>query len=262
MSDDSQLTQAISEQYGAALKMLEETVTKCDEGLWQTTDKDTDTVISQVIYHTLFFVDFYLSKNKTERETFKGKYGDDGESFHEPNKFYTKEQLTTYLQEIKEKADKRFNDLTIQELNGESVFEWHGSSVLSSLLYNLRHIMLHVGALHVRLNAVGEIPLRWVSKTPEEEGTEMHEYGLWHLQHGNLTEAEKIYVELSTNSKNPLFYYNLACCYSLEQKQEKAIETLKTCLQLDQQGRFKDLAKTDKDFTNVREVQMFMELIK
>ena len=141
MTSDNQILQALSEQYGAALKMLENTIQECHEGLWK--DSKTETVISQVVYHTLFYVDFYLSKNKAERESFKGKYGDDGQSFHEPDKFYTKEQLINYLQEIKEKANKRFNDLNIQELKEEPVFEWHGSSVLSSLLYNLRHIMLH-----------------------------------------------------------------------------------------------------------------------
>lgn len=259
MSPDNQIMIAISEQYGAALKMLEDTIVECDEGLWQ--DSNRDTVISQVIYHTLFFVDFYLSKNEDEREIFKGKYGDDGQSFHEPNKIFTKDQLTTYLQEIKEKADKRFNDLTIQMLNDESVFEWHGSSVLSSLLYNLRHIMLHVGALHVRLNAVGQQALRWVNKFPEDEGERLNSLGFNYIQSGNLTEAEKIYVKLSTDSENPLFYYNLACCYSLQGKLEQSIETLTTCLKFDRKGRFKKLAKTDNDFSNLRETPEFERLI-
>lgn len=260
MTADTQLMEAISEQYGAALHMLENTITKCDQGLWENTT--TETVISQVIYHTLFYVDFYLSKNKAEREAFKGKYGDDGESFHEPDKLFTKEQLTAYVQEIKQKANKRFNELTIQELNGEPVFEWHGSSELSSLLYNLRHIMLHVGALHVRINSIGNnMPLRWISKIPEEEGAEMGDLAFWHLQQGNLPEAEKIYYELSTRTKNPTIYYNLACCYSRQEKVEQSLKTLKTCLELDQNGRFKELAKTDKDFTNVRGLEAFKQLL-
>ncbi|MFW9929042.1 MAG: tetratricopeptide repeat protein, partial [Candidatus Thorarchaeota archaeon] len=125
----------------------------------------------------------------------------------------------------------------------------------------LRHIMLHVGALHVRLNAVGKMPLRWVSKIPEEEGTELHEMGLYYLQNGNLSEAEKIYVELCTDSENPLFYYNLACCYSLQKNMEQSIKTLKKCLNFDQNGRFKNLAKTDKDFINMREIPEFNQLI-
>lgn len=260
MKADTQIMQAVSEQYAAALKMLEDTVTKCDAALWQ--DSTTETVISQVIYHTMFFVDFYLSKNKAERESFKGKYGDDGGSFHEPDRLFTKEQLTTYVQEIKEKANELFSELTIDDLNKQPVFEWHGSSELSSLLYNLRHIMLHVGALHVRINAVGNnMPLRWVSKIPEEENAEMNETGVWHLQQGNLTEAEKIFVTLTAGSKNATFYYNLACCYALQKKLDQSLETLQTCFHYDQSGRFKQYAKTDKDFTNIRELDAFKQLL-
>jgi tetratricopeptide (TPR) repeat protein len=258
MSSENQLTKAIAEQYGAALKMLENTIKECDEGLWQ--DSKTDTVISQVVYHTLYYVDYYLSKNKAEKESFKGKYGRDGGSFHEPDKIFTKGQLTNYLQEIMEKADKRFNNITIQELVNKPVFEGQGSSLLSSLLYDLRHIMLHVGALHVRVNAQEKKPLRWISTYPEEEGEEKNDLAFWNLQNGNLPEAEKLYKELCTNSENSLFYYNLACCYARQGKVEQTIETLKTCLKYDN-GRFKELAKNDVDFANVRDKTEFSQLL-
>ena len=166
MNADQQLIQGIIEQYGAAFTMVENIIHNCDENLWQ--DYKRETIISQVVYHTIFFIDFYLAKDSAERESFKGKLGDDlmGERTDgmEWNRIFTKEELLAYMKDLRDKADKRFNNLTITELNSESVFEWHGSSVLSSLLYSLRHIMLHVGALHVRLNAVGKEPLKWVSK--------------------------------------------------------------------------------------------------
>lgn len=166
MSANTIISKALGEQYGAALTMLENTVINCDEDLWQ--DYKRETVISQVIYHTLFFVDYYLSKNKSERGNFKAKLGDDlmGERTDgmEWNKIFSRVELLDYLQVVRIKADKYFKNLTIETLNSEPVFEWHGNSVLSSLLYDLRHIMLHVGALHVRLNAVGKKPLKWVSK--------------------------------------------------------------------------------------------------
>jgi hypothetical protein len=82
------------------------------------------------------------------------------------NKIFSKEDLITYLDEIRFKTNKRFQSMTLEELQRDSLFDWHGSSILSSLLYNLRHIMLHVGALHVRLNAVSKDPMKWVSKAP------------------------------------------------------------------------------------------------
>ncbi|MHA1990014.1 MAG: DinB family protein [Candidatus Hodarchaeales archaeon] len=167
-STNNQLSEGISEQYGAAFQMLENIIKNCEENLWN--DADREPIISQIVYHTFFFIDYYLSKTKEERENFKAKLGDDkmGERTDgmEWNKVYTKEELLDYLIDIRQKANKRFANLTLEELNKESIFEWHGSSVLSSLMYNLRHIMLHVGALHVRLNAVAKEPQKWVSKAP------------------------------------------------------------------------------------------------
>lgn len=160
------ISTSIAEQYGASIKMLENIVQNCEVELWEDTNREP--IISQIIYHSLFFLDYYLSKNKTEREAFKGRLGDDkmGERTDGMlwDKIYTRAELQEYISFIREKAKKRFDELSLEELNSQSVFEWHGSSILSSLLYNLRHVMLHVGALHVRLNAVAREPQKWVSK--------------------------------------------------------------------------------------------------
>jgi tetratricopeptide (TPR) repeat protein len=169
-----------------------------------------------------------------------------------------------YLEEIKVKSNKRFKDISIEELNDKPIFDWHGTSVLGSLLYNLRHVMLHVGALHVRVNAAGKEPLPWVSKIYGDERDlidEQNRKGVTLLQSGKLDEAEKIYLELIKDSENPLFYYNLACCYSRQKKPEKALDTLKTCLKYDTENRFKDLSKKDADFANIRELPGFKELM-
>lgn len=162
------ISDALSEQYGAALQMLENIINNCGEELWS--DSNREIIVSQVVYHVLFFVDYYLSKNKEERENFKAKLGDDkmGERTDGMvwNKIYTKEEILEYQSDLKNKAKNRFTDLKLEELTKDSVFEWHGSSVLSSFMYNLRHIMLHVGALHVRLNATGIEPQKWVSNAP------------------------------------------------------------------------------------------------
>ena len=160
---------ALAEQYGAAFKMLENIITDCPDELWNDTTKDM--LVSQVVYHVIFFIDFYLSKDKNERgqfETSKGKLGDDlmGETINGKkwDKIYTKQELVEYLDDTRQKAQKRFTTLTLEELGQAPVFEWHGSSVLSSLLYDLRHVMLHIGALHVRVNAVRQEPMKWVSQ--------------------------------------------------------------------------------------------------
>ena len=263
MSTNTPLIQGISEQFGAALKMVEDIIVECNDELWN--DFNQQVVVSQVVYHTLSSMYFFLSKDKNERDAFHGKYGDEDGDLHLPDRKLTKKQLTDYLEEVKAKANSRFKELTIEELNQPPLFDWHGTSVLGSFFYNLRHAMLHIGALHVRVNAVNKSPLRWVSKIYGDERDkreEMNSRGVAYLQQGNLDEAEKIYLELiETYKDDPLFYYNLACCYSLQKNSNKSIDTLKTCLELDKDKRFKETAKKDSDFDNVRELTEFKNLL-
>lgn len=262
MTNKSPLIQGLSEQYAAGLKMVQDIIEKCDNNLWN--DYTREVVINQVVYHIIDSTDFYLSNNKKEVDSYKPKLGVDDGTFHDPNLKFTKQQLLDYLEVIKEKANKKFNNLTLEDLDGKPLFDWHGTSVLGSLLYNLRHIMLHVGALHVRLNEVSKEPLNWVSKIYGDERDvreELNNRGVAFLQQGKLDEAEKIYLELIENSKDSLYYYNLACCYSLKNDSEKAIDMLTTCLKYDQNKRFKDLAGKDKDFKNIKELPVFKELL-
>ena len=150
---------SISEQYGAGLKMLEETITQCPDDLWQ--DTESDKIISHIIFHVLYWVDNYLNKNRVEASNFKPYL----EIKHqkEPKFIYEREELLEYLNFVRKKADTWFKNMTLDELTTDSVFDFHGSTLLSSLIYDLRHIMLHVGALHVRLNKVGQEPLDWES---------------------------------------------------------------------------------------------------
>jgi hypothetical protein len=156
---------AINEQYGAAIRMLEKNLKKCPEELWD--DKTSGPSFWHVAYHAMWFLDWYLSDSRETRESFKSKFGKEDSHYESlektPEITLTSEQLLEYLSDIKEKAKNRFMNLTSDELMQPSVFEWHGSSVLSSILYNLRHIMLHIGALNLRLHRKGVKLENWVS---------------------------------------------------------------------------------------------------
>ena len=116
MDADQQLIQGIIEQYGAAFTMVENIIHNCDEDLWQ--DYKRETIISQVVYHTLFFIDFYLAKDSSERDSFIGKLGDDlmGQRTDgmELNIIFKKEELLAYMKDLRDKAYKRLNN-----------FYWH-----------------------------------------------------------------------------------------------------------------------------------------
>ncbi|MFX0015042.1 MAG: DinB family protein [Promethearchaeota archaeon] len=158
------LSDAFEEQYGAAIEMLEQVVKICPDEIWN--DRSSGPPFWQVTYHTMWFLDWYLGGSKNERETFKPKYQEKPSLQESPEEIISREQLKAYLLDIKKKGKKRFEELTLDELIQPSVFEWHGSSIHSSLMYNLRHVMLHIGALHSRLLRKGIKLDNWVSQAP------------------------------------------------------------------------------------------------
>ena len=154
---------AISEQYGAAIAMLKKNLKMCPKEVWD--DRSSGPPFWQVAYHVMWYLDWYLSDSKQARESFKSKYGEElsQDLNKSPEITLTRTQLLDYLSDIKEKTKIRFEKVTSDELLQSSLFEWHGSSVLSSLLYNLRHLMLHIGALNLRLHNKGVKFENWVS---------------------------------------------------------------------------------------------------
>ncbi len=164
MNDISKIfSDAINEQYGAAIAMLEQNLKKCPKEVWD--DRTSGPPFWHVAYHAMWGLDWYLSDSKKARESFKSKFGEEPlqDLNRAPKITLTCNQLLDYLSDIKEKAKNRFGGLTSDELIQRSVFEWHGKSILSSILYNLRHLMLHIGALNLRLHRKGVKLENWVS---------------------------------------------------------------------------------------------------
>ncbi|MHA2006938.1 MAG: hypothetical protein ACXABO_02980 [Promethearchaeota archaeon] len=158
---------AINEQYGAAIRMLEQNLKICPKEVWD--DRSRGPPFWHVAYHAMWFLDWYLSDSIKTRENFKSKFGDSASHFEQlvvtniRDVVLTSKQLLNYLSEIKEKTKNRIINLTSEELSQPSVFDWHGNSVLSSLLYNLRHLTLHIGALNLRLHREGVKLDNWVT---------------------------------------------------------------------------------------------------
>ena len=150
---------SISDQYGGGLKMLEDAVKQCPDDIWQ--DTTGEKIISQIAYHVLYWVDRYLCRNKDEGENFKPFL----EIKHQKDEkfIYSKHELLEYLHFDRKRANDWFQELTLDVLTSDSVYDFHGTTILSSLIYDLRHVMLHVGALHVRLNKFLKVPLDWES---------------------------------------------------------------------------------------------------
>lgn len=153
---------ALHEHYGAAFEMLEYAVESCPVEIWD--DRKDGPPFWHVVYHAMWYLDWYLVNNKREREAFKSRYERISPRLDDsPTEVLTQDQLMSYLLEIKNKAKKRFENLEVNDLIQASIFEWHGKNILSSLLYNLRHLMLHIGTLNLRILRNGVKLDNWVT---------------------------------------------------------------------------------------------------
>ena len=64
-------------------------------------------------------------------------------------------------------------------------------------------------------------------------------------------------IKINSNSANT--YYNKACCYGLQNNVELAIENLQRAINLD--VKYQDMAKTDKDFEQIRGDERFQSFL-
>jgi tetratricopeptide (TPR) repeat protein len=65
---------------------------------------------------------------------------------------------------------------------------------------------------------------------------------------------------LEIRPNKPNIFYNKACCYGLQNEIDLALENLKKAINLD--DKYREMAKTDSDFDNIRQDTRFIELLK
>lgn len=116
----------------------------CKDDLRQ--DYTQEVVISQLVYHILGSADLFLAKITDKESSFKYKYGTFNPPFNEPEKILTKKQLSDYLDEIKSKATKTFNNISFEEFTTDLISDFFiPYSRFGILIYNLRHLTNHIG---------------------------------------------------------------------------------------------------------------------
>lgn len=153
-------------QFGAALDMLENAMEACPEGLWS--DRSRQPEFWYLVFHTLFYLDFYLSgpvAGFVPPEPFTLDELDPAGVL--PERPYTKEELRGYLQHGRAKCRAVIESLTEGEARGHCRFEWIEMSFGELLLYNLRHVQHHAAQLNLILRQVTDSAPRWVGRTAE-----------------------------------------------------------------------------------------------
>jgi hypothetical protein len=167
-----QLKESLWTQFGASIDMLKNAITQWPEENW-----DTNKRFFYMAYHTLVFLDYYLtipyqSFTSPLPFTFTEPEDTPTDAIDDviPNRIYSKTELLNYLQSSREKCRLLITGLTEEKLNERWIEDFEGGmnySVQEILLYNMRHVQHHSAQLNLLLRqCTGDAP-GWVARAGE-----------------------------------------------------------------------------------------------
>lgn len=151
-------------QFGASVDMLENAMRACPNELWS--DHSQRPEFWYVAFHTLFFLDLYLTG------TTEGFAPPPPFTLDEldpagilPERSFTKEELLNYLVHGREKCRTTIAQLTEEHSRRRCTFPWGEVSFEELLLYNLRHVQHHAAQLNLILRQQIDDAPGWVATT-------------------------------------------------------------------------------------------------
>ena len=156
----------IWQQFGAAIDMLDKALRACPGELWRdslwddTTDAPEYTEVWFIVYHTLVWLDRYISGSpagfKPPPPFITGAL---------PEKPYTKDELQAYLELCRRKCQVTLEGLTDEKAIQICKFPWGDEMGFAELqLYNMRHVQEHASQLSLHMgHRVAFVP-DWVSR--------------------------------------------------------------------------------------------------
>ena len=152
------IQEELGKQFGAGLDMLSDSIGTCPDAIWQ-----SDGRFSQMAYHTLFFLDYYLTKEPIGFS--QPSHFSYSEFEEEPELvIFPKADLIDYLETCKLKARDFIFSLDETQLEKRWINESKTMdfSMLEILLYNLRHVQHHVGQLNLLLRETSQNAPDWI----------------------------------------------------------------------------------------------------
>lgn len=150
-------------QFGAAIDMLENAMIACPDALW--CDRSRRPEFWYVAYHTLFFLDFYLSGSaKGFRPPAPFRLDETDPDAPLPEQPYTKEELRAYLEFGREKCRTTIDAMTERTAVERCRFGWGEVTALELLFYNMRHVQHHAAQLNLILRQQTDSAPRWVAR--------------------------------------------------------------------------------------------------
>jgi hypothetical protein len=161
----------IWQQFGAAIDMLDNALRACPDQLWRErlwnnrSERPEYTQFWYIAYHTLFWLDFYLSGSAdgfAPPAPFTLDELDPAGLL--PERVYSQEELQTYLTYGRQKCQATIEALTDEKANRRCEFSWGEVSFAELLLYNMRHVQEHAAQLNLVLGQRAGSASEWVAK--------------------------------------------------------------------------------------------------
>ena len=156
----------IENQMLAALVTLKQCFENCSDVEWEKTHNDAP--FSQAMFHTLFFIDYYLSPDKIEFKL--QKFHNDNKSlfrdyeeleYRKAEQVYSKDEIKKYMDFCYNKIKQYFGNIENSNLAEESAFK--KMTVCELLIDLIRHIQHHAAQLGLRIQQVTGKELIWIS---------------------------------------------------------------------------------------------------
>ncbi len=168
---DTTWRDAVWQQFGAAIDSLENAISACPEEIWS--DRSRQPEVWYLVYHTLFWLDFYLSDSPegfAPPAPFNLDEMDPAGLL--PDRVYTKAEMLAYLDYGRQKCRAKIAALTEKRARHRFKSEWMDFSVAELLLYNLRHVQHGAAQLNLILRQATNSAPRWVARAKSNLGGE------------------------------------------------------------------------------------------
>jgi hypothetical protein len=168
---DDILKTSIWRQFGSAIDMLGNALRACPDDLWHvrlSNDRTLPPEFSEfwyVAYHTLFWLDLYLSGSLdgfTPPAPFTLAELDPAGVL--PERPYTRDELFIYLGHGRRKCRATIEALSDERARQICSFSWGEVCFLELLLYNMRHVQEHGAQLNLVLGQKIGFASPWVAR--------------------------------------------------------------------------------------------------
>lgn len=157
------MKEIIWSQFGASIEMLENAIKACPENLWS--DRTQIPEFWYLVYHTLFWLDFYLTDdpaNYSPPKPFNLSELDPEGIL--PDRVYAKDEILNYLTFCRRKCEETMMNLIDEKAKQNYKFGSIEMSFGELLIYNLRHVQHGVGQLNLILRQKIDSAPGWVKK--------------------------------------------------------------------------------------------------